>query len=508
MLRNILSVGGWTLISRVTGLVRDMVLSRVLGAGVLGDAFTLAFRLPNHFRAIFGEGAFNSAFVPAYTRILNGDGLASAGLFHGRILTLLLGAQIVLLALAEFLMPQIVRHVLGFSGPPEDVARVVTLTRITFPYLLMITLVTLWSGVLNAAGRFALPAAAPVLLNLSLITALAFSALFASAAHAAAWGVFAAGLAEALLLGWAVRRAGLFVPPRLPARDDPELSRFFKAFLPATIGSAGVQIAMFADSIIAASLPTGSLSALYYADRIYQLPLGVIAIAAGTVLLPTLASRLADGDEAGAGRALDQAAGLTLALSAPFWVAALLIPEPIIRAVFLGGAFTPAAAAEAARVLACYGVGLIAATQIRCAVAPFFARGDTRTPMLISLATVAFNVVLKVMFADRIGVAGLALATALGATLNLAALCYVGVVRGWIAPGGTFARIALATALASLALGLLLYGTADAFGMLAQLVRLFPDQLHVLTLGLVGAFVYGVVLLGSLAVLGVSLRHR
>ncbi len=506
MLRSILSVGGWTLLSRITGFARDVVMAAVLGAGGLMDVFTVAFRLPNHFRAIFGEGAFNSAFVPAFSRIRTQDGVEASNLFQGRILSWLVISQIVLLALALLFTPQVITLLApGFAANPQKFALAVEVTRITFPYLTLITLVTLWSGVLNATGKFAVAAAAPVLLNLSLLVFVQMAFLFQTPAHAAGWGVFTAGLLEAALLAFAAWRAGVLVMPLKPALSD-DVRRFFKAFLPAVIGSAGVQIAMFADTILATLLPEGSASALYYADRIYQLPLGVIAIAAGTVLLPTMAKRIASDDFAGAHDAQNRTLALTLLLAAPFWVGTLVIPELIIRAVFQRGAFDDNAVREASRVLAAYGVGLIAAVSIRSVVASFHARGDTKTPMLVSLAAVALNVALKFALVDSFGVMGLALATALGATLNLAVLVWLADVRQWMEPDGTFGRAIGCAAAASLALAVLLLLT---YAPLAQALRgiSFSTELRLLVHGISGAIVYGGTAAVMMKVVGLSLRR-
>lgn len=506
MFRAILSVGSWTLLSRATGFVRDIVLAAVLGAGSLMDVFTVAFRLPNHFRAIFGEGAFNSAFVPAFSRIRTQDGAAAASLFQSRILSLLILSQIVLLALALAFTPWLIRFLApGFAASPAKFALAVEVTRITFPYLLLITLVTLWSGVLNSVNRYAAAAAAPVLLNLSLLAFVAMATLFPTAAHAAGWGVFTAGILEAALLAFAASRAGVLVMPGAPKLDD-DVKRFFTAFLPAVIGSAGVQIAMFADTILATLLPEGSASALYYADRIYQLPLGVIAIAAGTVLLPTMSKHIAAEDFAAAHDAQNRTLSLTLLLAAPFWVATIIIPELVIRAVFERGAFNAAAAAEAAKVLAAYGVGLIAAVSIRSVVASFHARGDTMTPMLVSLGAVAFNVALKFLLVGRFGVMGLALATALGATVNLAVLLWLADARGWMQPDGTFGRSVAVAAGASLALAIVIALLEPPLrGWLAS--SRFQNELSLATLGIVGGIAYGGMALALMRLTGLKLRR-
>jgi len=284
MIDRILTVGGITLLSRVTGFLRDIVLAAVLGAGPVADAFFVALRLPNHFRAIFAEGAFNAAFVPAYARIRGQSGDGPVRVFTDRVFTLLLATQVLLLAAALLFTPWVIDLLApGFGKDPGRFALAVELTRITFPYLLLVSLVTLYSGILNALDRFAAAAAAPILLNLSMMMTLALAALFPTAGHAAAWGVLLAGILEFLLVAGDAARRGVL--PRLAwPRIDTEVMVFLKRFGPATIGSAGTQIALFADTIIASFLATGALSALYYADRLNQLPIGVIGIAAGTRL--------------------------------------------------------------------------------------------------------------------------------------------------------------------------------------------------------------------------------
>ncbi len=286
MLKKILTVGGYTLLSRLTGFLRDIMLAAIIGAGPVADAFFVAFRLPNHFRAIFAEGAFNAAFIPAYARVRTQGGDTAAKRFSDRIFTLLLATQLSLLALALIFTPQAIDVLApGFSREPAQFALAVNLTRITFPYLLLITLVTLWGGILNALHRFAAAAAAPILLNAAMMATLALAGFFPGAGYAAAWGVLISGVLQAALVGGDAWRAGVMPSFRRLSFDD-DVRRFFKALVPATVGSAGTQLALFADTIIASFLTAGALSALYYADRIDQLPIGVIGIAVGTVLVP------------------------------------------------------------------------------------------------------------------------------------------------------------------------------------------------------------------------------
>jgi putative peptidoglycan lipid II flippase len=262
MIQRILTVGGFTLLSRITGFVRDIILAAVLGAGPVADAFFVALRLPNHFRAIFAEGAFNAAFVPAYARIRQQDGAQAAGLFADRIFTLLLISQIVLLAFALAFTPTVIDVLApGFARDSERYGLAVELTRITFPYLLLITVVTLYGGILNALQRFAAASAAPIFLNLSMIVTLLLAVFFPTAGHAAAWGVLISGVLQALLVGGDLWRAGAMTVWRRPELTA-DVRQFFRALGPATVGSAGVQLALFADTIIASFLPAGAVSAL------------------------------------------------------------------------------------------------------------------------------------------------------------------------------------------------------------------------------------------------------
>jgi putative peptidoglycan lipid II flippase len=506
MFRSLASVGLFTLLSRATGFFRDVMLARVLGAGLLADAFVVAFRLPNHFRAIFGEGAFNAAFVPTYSRTLEQDGPDAARRFSGDVQGWLLISQIVLLILAWTFTPELVRLLApGFADEPDKFALTVTLTRITFPYLLCVVLVTLQSGALNANRKFAVAAAAPVLLNLAMIAALACAFAFPNAAYAASFGVLAAGALELALVAYASAKAGLLAPLTRP-RLTPQTRRFFKVLAPAVIGSAGVQIAIFADTIIGSFLPTGGPSSIYYADRIYQLPVGVLGVAAGTVLLPEMSRRIAGGDEAGAFHAQNATIALTLALAAPFFVAFLTIPDVIMAGVFEHGAFSHGDAAASAAVLAAYGLGLPAALLIRSAVASFQARGDTTTPMFVSLLAVAVNVALKAAFWRGYGAPALAGATAVGAWINVGLLYGLALARGWTAPDVRLAKIATATALAAVAL------TATALAARAPIHRFgaslgaFASLIDLCLLGLTGAAVYAIAFWAALKALGVPLR--
>ena len=491
MIGRIFTVGGLTLVSRLTGFVRDIVLAAVLGAGPIADAFFVALRLPNHFRAIFAEGAFNAAFVPAYARIRQQGGAGAAQVFANRVFTLLFASQVILLALAWLLTPQVIALLApGFAKDPGRFALAVELTRITFPYLLLISLVTLYGGILNALTRFAAAAAAPILLNLSMIAALAFAVFFPTAGHAAAWGVLIAGVLEVLLVAGDATRQGVLPVWRWP-RLDQEVKLFLKRFAPATLGSAETQIALFADTIIASFLATGALSALYYADRINQLPVGVIGVAAGTVLLPEMASRIAGGDDAGARRAQNQAVELTLLLSIPCVVAFLLVPELIMRALFLRGAFTAADAQAAAATLAAYGIGLLPFVLLRSASVTFLARGDTMTPVKALAVAVAVNVALKVLLMDRYAQVGLAFATSIGAWVNFALLLWFARRGRLIAFDQALSRSVARLAFAGLGLALALWLAGRPIAAMFAGRTTLKDEAELAALTAIGAVVYG-----------------
>ncbi|HEY1736597.1 MAG TPA: murein biosynthesis integral membrane protein MurJ [Methylovirgula sp.] len=507
MYRNLFSVAALTLLSRLTGFFRDVMLGAYLGAGALADAFYVAFRLPNHFRAIFGEGAFNAAYVPSYTQILARQGEGAGWRFSSQIFTLLFYSQIVLLALTLIFMPEFIDLLApGFRADPEKFSTAVTLTRITFPYLLFVTLVTLQSGTLNARGYFSAAAFAPVLLNLVMIVFLAVAFLFPNAAYAAAVGVTVSGVCQFALTYAALREEGLH--ERLTGIHwTKEIKHFFAVLGPAVIGSAGVQLALFADTIIGSMLPTGGVSSIYYADRIYQLPIGIIGIAAGTVLLPEMSRRLALGDHGGAFHAQNRTMALSIVLGAPFFVAFIMIPEVIMRGIFLRGAFTEGAAEASARVLTAYGFGLIAIVLIRSVVASFQSIGDTRTPMMISLFSVTVNIIFKVVLFKPFGAAGLALATALGAWLNFILLCFFALRRDLLWPDDLLAKSAGSAAIAAFALSLFaLFFTLPAAEFAVD-VGHFENEIELILLVAGGGLVYTAVLGLGFFVSGVRLRR-
>ncbi len=451
MFKRLLSVGGFTLLSRITGFARDALLAWTLGAGLLSDAFFVAFLFPNYFRAIFGEGTINPAFLPRYAALqAKGDKIAAAK-FADAVFAWQLAAQVVLLVLATAFMPVIVRLLApGWTG--EQFALTVSLARITFPYLIMTLVAVQLSAMLNAIDRFWAGAFWSNLQNLAMIATLVLWHWFPNAAYAAAWGVFAGGVAQLIFIIWAGAREGLWLRITWP-RWTPQIREFFIAFGAVTFGAASVVISPFIDTVLASWLATGSRTTLYYADRINQLPLGVLGIALGTVLLPQMSALLAKGDTAGSHAAQNRSAAMVLLLTLPFMVTFLLIPGTIIRAVFLHGAFNAGAAQMAALALAAYGAGLPAMALIRIIASTFYARHDTVTPARATVTALVSNIALKVLFVWGLhwGVAGIALGTALGAWVNVGLLTWFGRSRALLAIEKQFVRAlppALAAALA------------------------------------------------------------
>src|SRR5580704_2665610 len=490
MLGRIFTVGGYTLLSRLTGFARDIMLAAILGAGPAADAFFVALRLPNHFRAIFAEGAFNAAFVPAYAHVSGEGGEKAASLFANRIFTLLFVSQLVLLVIAWLFMPQAMSILApGFTDDAEQRRLAIELTRITFPYLLLITLVTLYGGMLNVMHRFATAAAASIFLNLAMMMTLALAAFFPTAGHAAAWGVLISGFLQYFLLaGDLARHGGL--PRFAPLKLDEDVRAFFRALGPATLGSMGTQVAVFADTIIATFLAAGALSALYYAERLYQLPIGVIGIAIGTVLLPEMSRRITAGDDAGAMAAQRRAFEFTLLATVPFVAAFVTVPDVIMRAVFLRGAFTRADAAAAGATLAAYAVGLIPFVMIRSAVSAFYARKDTATPVKASLTGLVVNMLLKFALMAPLAQIGLALATAVGAWINLLLVLIFSVRAGYLEFDRTFIRSVVKFAGIGVVLAAALWLSAKFAAVHFAALPLHDEAVLLLLVG-VGTVVYG-----------------
>lgn len=419
LLRSIATVGGFTLISRVLGFVRDLLIAAVLGTGSAADAFFVAFRLPNLFRRLVAEGAFNAAFIPTFARRLEGEGVASARTLAEEVLSVWFAVLLAMTVAAEVAMPAVVFVLaVGFADDPDRWSLAVEYSRITFPYLMLMALMALLGGVLNGLGRFAAAAAAPIALNVCMIAAMLVLAPYtATAGHALAWGVTAGGVLQVLIVAWDCRRAGVTLKPRLP-KFTPGVRRVLRLMGPGAIGAGVIQVNILVGTIIASFLPTGAVSYLYYADRLYQLPLGVIGIAIGTALLPQLSRELRAGRFDGALQMKNRAIEIGMLLTLPAAVALVAIPGEIVVALFQRGAFAEADVTATAHAVAAFATGLPAYVLIKILSPGFWAREDTRTPVVFAAVSVAANILLSIALVFPLGHVGIALATSLAAWIN------------------------------------------------------------------------------------------
>ena len=423
LFRSAATIGFWTLLSRIMGFARDVLSAAILGAGPVADAFFVALRLPNLFRSLFAEGAFNAAFVPSFAGAVAEEGALEARRFAEDALAVLLAALLLFLFLAEALMPVLMRVMApGFAAVPGKFALAVELARLTFPYLLFIALVALEGGVLNSLDRFASVAATPILLNLFLIAALLAMRHWSSQdGRLLALAVAGAGFAQFLWLAFACARAGLAL--RLPRpRLTPAVRQTLRIMTPGVVGAGVTQLNLVISTALASLLPTGSVAYLYYADRLNQLPLGVVGIAVGTAILPSLSRQIRLGELDGALATQNRGIELALFLTLPAAVGLMLLASPIFTALFERGAFGPAAAAATAAALAAYAAGLPAFVLVRVLAPGFFARHDTKTPVRVAVLAMLTNFVLTLLLMRLLAHVGIALATSAAGWVNAVSL--------------------------------------------------------------------------------------
>ncbi|MDR3440405.1 murein biosynthesis integral membrane protein MurJ [Telmatospirillum sp.] len=454
----IATIGGWTVLSRITGLMREMLVAHFLGAGMVADAFFVAFRFPNMFRALFAEGAFNVAFVPLFAGKLEGDGQEAARRFAEQCYAVLGLSLVAFIALMELVMPWAIYGLAaGFDDTPGKLALATELSRITFPYLLFISLVSLQSGVLNGLGRFAAAAGTPVLLNLtSMAVLVALVPYTETPGHAMAWGVFASGIAQFGWLVFSVRRAGMGLRIRRP-RLSPEVRLMLKRVVPGAVGAGVYQVNLLINTMIASEVANGAVSYLNYADRINQLPLGIVGIAIGTALLPLLARQLRAGETAAALESQNRAMEYGLLMTLPAAFAFLTIAHPIIAVLFERGSFTAADTDAVTPALMAFALGLPAYVLIKVLTPGFFARQDTKTPVQVALFTMLVNIALNLVLMGPLSHVGMALSTAVAAWLNVGLLAWILKRRATFAVDARLLDRAWRTLLASLLMAAVLW---------------------------------------------------
>ncbi len=437
--RNFLSVGGLTLLSRLAGFLRDALMAAVLGAGPAADAFFAAFRFPNLFRRLFAEGAFNTAFVPMFAGALEQRGPEASKVLAARIMAWLVAVLVVVTILAEIFMDWVLLpFVPGFADDPAKYELTVLLTRILFPYLAFMSLMAAYGAILNSLGKYFAAAFAPVILNIVNIAAMVPLVTVAVQApeSAAVWVAVATifgGIAQLALVWWSVKRAG-FLPKFQWPRLDPEVSRFWKLAVPAVLTGGITQINIFIGTIIASGAAS-AISYLYYADRLYQLPLGIIGIAIGTVLLPELARHLNGGRMAEATQTQDQSLLLSMLLSVPAATALIALATPIVRVLFERGNFGELATMETSASLVAFSAGIPAFVLIRVLQPGFFAREDTRTPTWFAGISAIVNIALSLLLFPAFTHVGIAIATTVSAWVNTLLLGYALNRRGHLPLG-------------------------------------------------------------------------
>ena len=492
MMRGAVTVGVWTMASRVLGFARDILIAAILGTGPVADAFFVALRLPNLFRRLFGEGAFNAAFVPSISTILHQEGMEAATGFAEEATAVMIFWLGGITVLGEIFMPWLL-YVLapGFSGNHGKFALAVVLTRIMFPYLFFVCLTALFSGVLNAMGRFAAAAAAPLLFNVfSIAFMLGLSRYTPNPGYALAWGVTVSGVAQLLLLIVAMRRAGMRIALPKP-RLTPRMKKLFRRMAPGLVGAGVTQLNVSIDIIIGTLLPAGSVSILYYADRVNQLPLGIIGTAAGTALLPVISRQIALGENATARVTLNRALESVLILTLPAAIGLSVAARPVRDVLFVRGAFSLHNAVLAGNSLAAFALGLPVFALVKILTPGFFARGDTVTPLKIGVLAVLLNLGLNLIFMHPLKAVGPALATSLSSAFNAALLVYLLLRRGHFALDAPARRRVPRILVAGLVMALALFTTEH---MLPPGKTTIPEFLLLTVAGGIGYFGAGSVI--------------
>jgi putative peptidoglycan lipid II flippase len=422
LFKSFATVGGFTLISRVLGFVRDIMIAAVLGTGPVAEAFVVAFRFPNLFRRLFAEGAFNSAFIPLFAKQLEGEGKEEAKRFAQEALAVLVFALIVVTAIAEIFMPWLMVGMAGgFVSDKEKFDLAVLLTRITMPYLLFVSLLALFSGILNAFHKFAAAAAAPVILNVVFISVLAVMSVVklgntAEAGIALSWAVSIAGMLQLLAVMISAKKIGMALKLRLP-RLTPRVKRLLQLGVPGIISGGITQINIVIGTLIA-SMQDQAVAWLYYADRLYQLPLGVVGIAIGVVLLPDISRLLRAGKDDEAHDSQNRSMEYSLLLTLPAAVALAVVPGPLIQVLFERGHFSETDTQMVAMALMAFAFGLPAFVLTKVFQPGFFAREDTKTPMYYAGVSVAVNITISLALFSWLGHVGIAIATTVAGWAN------------------------------------------------------------------------------------------
>lgn len=422
--KSIATFGGFTMISRITGFIRDMIIANFLGAGTLSDAFLVSFKLPNLFRSLFAEGAFTSAFVPLFSSKLVSSGKEDSIKFASKAISLLTVMLIIFSIIFEIFMPSVVSFLApGFVKDKEKITLTIELCRITFPFLLFISIVSFQAGILNSFDRFAAPAAAPIILNLGIIFSGLISVLFLDMpVYGLAWGITISGVIEIFWLKYFLDKESIKLTPNLHLIEtikDKETKTLFKRIAPGIVGAGIYQINMVVDTILVSLVSSGAVSWLYYANRLQQLPLGVIGAAISVALLPLLSKKLKENQIIEAQKTQDKAIFYGLIMSLPASIIFILLSDSLIELLFEHGKFTSSDTSATSLALKAYALGLPAYVMVKALMPNFFARGDTTTPVKYSFVVFLTNLTLNLILMKPLGHIGIALATSISAYVSL-----------------------------------------------------------------------------------------
>jgi putative peptidoglycan lipid II flippase len=488
--RSVFTVSFFISISRVFGFIRDILIAKYLGVSMLSDAFFAAFRLPNFFRRIFAEGAFNSAFVPLFIeKMQNKKTDGEELIFVRNIFSLLFFSLLIFTIIFQIFMPFFMKILFpGFFLDPEKSSALISLSRITIFYLIFISLVSLFSGILNSLGKFAIGASSPIILNGTLIASIFVLGSFTpNYAYALSWGVFVAGILQFLWLFFFTLKSGFLIYPQMP-KFNADMKKFFRKLIPGIIGANVMQINLLIDSIFASSI-AGAVSYLYYADRVNQLPLAMIGIAIGIALLPALSRKIKAGENGAATSLQNAALEVGLILVIPATLALTVLAYPIISTLFERGKFASQESFAVARALMFYSFGLPSYVLVKVMEPAFFARQDTKTPMKIAIICLINNAVLNVIFYFfELGFVGIVLASVASTYLNLTMLVTISLRKKYFAFEQNFGIKIFRILIPAILMALSLFGLRQYFSQSENLNKI-AELIIMISLGLL---IYGV----------------
>ncbi|MDD4555889.1 MAG: murein biosynthesis integral membrane protein MurJ [Alphaproteobacteria bacterium] len=496
LFKSIATFGSFTLLSRFAGFIRDVVIAKYLGAGMFSDAFLVSFKLPNLFRSLFAEGAFNTSFVPLLSHKMVEDGKDKSTFFASRALSILFFILAFFSLIVMIFMPIAVKIMApGFIKDPEKLNLTITLSRITFPYLLLVSMVSFQSGILNSLGKFAAPAATPIILNVVMtLSVFVFMPFTPSPAYSLAIGVTTAGFLQVLWLMYFIRKENYQLRPQFDIFNilkDKEIKLLFRRIAPGIIGAGIYQVNIMVGTILVSMLQTGAISWLYYADRLQQVPLGVVGAAIGVALLPVLSQQLKKDDIQQAKRTQDKAIEYGAVLAIPAATILIVLSFSIINVLFERGAFGVLETEMTGQALIAYVIGLPAYVMVKALAPNFFARGDTKTPVKYSIVSLVSNLILSICLIVPFKHVGVAVATSIVAYITLAQYIWGLRKRGhWSFSSNLILQI-IKIVLCSLTMGIVLFLAHQFFN-------------HTIPLWLNLGFIKKLFILGTIVILGVA----